>query len=112
MILRPERRIILLALEEILSGDIEILRPAEDAGGADQVAAARLITRLDGDDPLVARLVEPRRGDAAVEADMLAKVEAVGHMGEIGLHLLLRSEERTSELQSLMRISYAVFCLN
>src|SRR3546814_9502769 len=27
------------------------------------------------------------------------------------LHKLLRSEEHTSELQSLMRISYAVFCL-
>src|SRR3546814_9490363 len=26
-------------------------------------------------------------------------------------HLALRSEEHTSELQSLMRISYAVFCL-
>src|SRR3546814_8523287 len=26
-------------------------------------------------------------------------------------HLLMRSEEHTSELQSLMRISYAVFCL-
>src|SRR3546814_5773180 len=31
----------------------------------------------------------------------------------VGVHpvLLLRSEEHTSELQSLMRISYAVFCL-
>src|SRR3546814_4742151 len=27
------------------------------------------------------------------------------------LHLIARSEEHTSELQSLMRISYAVFCL-
>src|SRR3546814_6914481 len=27
------------------------------------------------------------------------------------MHLLQRSEEHTSELQSLMRISYAVFCL-
>src|SRR3546814_12873189 len=27
------------------------------------------------------------------------------------LHRALRSEEHTSELQSLMRISYAVFCL-
>src|SRR3546814_8947962 len=27
-------------------------------------------------------------------------------------HQLQRSEEHTSELQSLMRISYAVFCLN
>src|SRR3546814_6736692 len=29
----------------------------------------------------------------------------------LGLALTLRSEEHTSELQSLMRISYAVFCL-
>src|SRR3546814_8357942 len=28
-----------------------------------------------------------------------------------GIRLTLRSEEHTSELQSLMRISYAVFCL-
>src|SRR3546814_1757941 len=27
------------------------------------------------------------------------------------IHLPMRSEEHTSELQSLMRISYAVFCL-
>src|SRR3546814_15321867 len=30
---------------------------------------------------------------------------------QIGLEQTLRSEEHTSELQSLMRISYAVFCL-
>src|SRR3546814_3139074 len=30
---------------------------------------------------------------------------------EIGAHSRARSEEHTSELQSLMRISYAVFCL-
>src|SRR3546814_1344922 len=29
----------------------------------------------------------------------------------VGLEVRLRSEEHTSELQSLMRISYAVFCL-
>src|SRR3546814_7389910 len=29
-----------------------------------------------------------------------------------GLGIIARSEEHTSELQSLMRISYAVFCLN
>src|SRR3546814_2917042 len=29
----------------------------------------------------------------------------------IGVSVLIRSEEHTSELQSLMRISYAVFCL-
>src|SRR3546814_6620348 len=30
---------------------------------------------------------------------------------KLGLHMTKRSEEHTSELQSLMRISYAVFCL-
>src|SRR3546814_6814968 len=35
----------------------------------------------------------------------------VGELGEAARNLGLRSEEHTSELQSLMRISYAVFCL-
>src|SRR3546814_11370666 len=34
-----------------------------------------------------------------------------GAGGHIGGRLVARSEEHTSELQSLMRISYAVFCL-
>src|SRR3546814_5182446 len=33
-------------------------------------------------------------------------------IGKNGLSPVARSEEHTSELQSLMRISYAVFCLN
>src|SRR3546814_864715 len=33
-------------------------------------------------------------------------------MEEIAIHLGIRSEEHPSEHQSLMRISYAVFCLN
>src|SRR3546814_9594530 len=37
-------------------------------------------------------------------------VEEAPHAGRIG-HSGERSEEHTSELQSLMRISYAVFCL-
>src|SRR3546814_7727050 len=32
-------------------------------------------------------------------------------IGEVDQRILGRSEEHTSELQSLMRISYAVFCL-
>src|SRR3546814_8365406 len=34
----------------------------------------------------------------------------VGEAGEVGATRARRSEEHTSELQSLMRISYAVFC--
>src|SRR3546814_7843766 len=33
-------------------------------------------------------------------------------VGVSGARLCTRSEEHTSELQSIMRISYAVFCLN
>src|SRR3546814_6703364 len=40
---------------------------------------------------------------------VFALVFAMGWMG--GGDVKLRSEEHTSELQSLMRISYAVFCL-
>src|SRR3546814_4508204 len=40
------------------------------------------------------------------EADMLAQLVA-----QHGVNLAVRSEEHTSELQSLMRISYDVFCL-
>src|SRR3546814_6905238 len=36
---------------------------------------------------------------------------AVAGRSDLDLHIGVRSEEHTSELQSLMRISYAVFCL-
>src|SRR3546814_5251750 len=35
----------------------------------------------------------------------------IGDRQDVARHLADRSEEHTSELQSLMRISYAVFCL-
>src|SRR3546814_7643201 len=36
---------------------------------------------------------------------------AIRALHERGIEVVMRSEEHTSELQSLMRISYAVFCL-
>src|SRR3546814_7526531 len=47
--------------------------------------------------------------DGHAESDSVNKAE--GTNSEAGNDLILRSEEHTSELQSLMRISYAVFCL-
>src|SRR3546814_6725023 len=41
---------------------------------------------------------------------LLAK-KGVGRNGKTAISIPFRSEEHTSELQSLMRISYAVFCL-
>src|SRR3546814_7705902 len=42
------------------------------------------------------------------DSSYFARVALGGHQTRIASH---RSEEHTSELQSLMRISYAVFCL-
>src|SRR3546814_8733312 len=63
-----------------------------------------------------ARCVRPRRretaGGAAAQGSLgrLRRVAAIaaGAVTPVGW---VRSEEHTSELQSLMRISYAVFCL-
>src|SRR3546814_5779376 len=53
--------------------------------------------------------------DAAVAAGFPIKLNAVLLREDNGAQIVAlveRSEEHTSELQSLMRISYAVFCLN
>src|SRR3546814_3505908 len=44
-----------------------------------------------------------------VVTDYLERAGLQSHLDAVGFNL--RSEEHTSELQSLMRISYAVFCL-
>src|SRR3546814_8200349 len=44
-------------------------------------------------------------------ADAAGDLQRGGCAGADQLRVLDRSEEHTSELQSLMRISYAVFCL-
>src|SRR3546814_39408 len=55
------------------------------------------------------------RADVLQGADAVLAVQgpSPGDLGDIkpGALVVARSEEHTSELQSLMRISYAVFCL-
>src|SRR3546814_9700284 len=49
---------------------------------------------------------------ALVDVPLLPiRAETVAHAAIYGRVIRSRSEEHTSELQSLMRISYAVFCL-
>src|SRR3546814_1091525 len=89
-------------------------------------AQATLVQHLAGTGQLVAaqQVIElPRRmGDGAgVGGIALFRLRPAARGGnkagiavevaEIGAHRRQRSEEHTSELQSLMRISYAVFCL-
>src|SRR3546814_2767253 len=91
------------------------------AGEADQVEQepAALLARLDA--PEVLHAVDPLEAELGLAPDRRAvlgrgecpgafvRVRQVGvEQGQVELH---RSEEHTSELQSLMRNSYAVFCL-
>src|SRR3546814_6207684 len=56
---------------------------------------------------LQARGAQGRRG----QADRRGRLRVLHQGPAEGLEVDPRSEEHTSELQSLMRISYAVFCL-
>src|SRR3546814_169486 len=70
------------------------------------IEASRAVARLHGLDP--ARTVFIEQNPAAIEAGAFHNdVVAVANESV----LFARSEEHTSELQSLLRISYAVFCL-
>src|SRR3546814_1666058 len=72
----------------------------------DQVLAAQGLGDVVGvavDDVVARSAVE------GVVADVLVVVQGDG--GTVERQGIARSEEHTSELQSLMRISYAVFCL-
>src|SRR3546814_8866408 len=75
----------------------------------------------DGDQP-VEKFEHPRpaQGHLATDRHAFAQLETGDRLLRLGddrllardqLHFRSRSEEHTSELQSLMRISYAVFCL-
>src|SRR3546814_8634550 len=73
---------------------------------------------VDGDEHELVGVGEGALRADAPAADLVVRLilgRAVGVGHERGHHELVahadRSEEHTSELQSLMRISYAVFCL-
>src|SRR3546814_21121073 len=52
-----------------------------------------------------------RAADHAPDRESGAATDARSFVARASRHARARSEEHTSELQSLMRISYAVFCL-
>src|SRR3546814_5567545 len=82
----------------------DLLRPMgieERLGGAQQVVAEHVIGGQGGELLPRDHVVAQQRGAHCVDH------HGVGNIG--AEHI--RSEEHTSELQSLMRISYAVFCL-
>src|SRR3546814_7541650 len=103
---------------DVCSSDLEL---AETDALARHVARAG-IGRHDQDDVAEVDGLAVMIGQAAMVHDLQQYVEQVGmrlfdlveqqHAMRILIDRVGRSEEHTSELQSLMRISYAVFCLN
>src|SRR3546814_4525125 len=95
----PEARVAGAADDEVVvDGDAELLGGAAqflghgDVGGRGLGVAARMVVD------------EDEGGGAQLEG-------ALHHLAGVDRGVVDRSEEHTSELQSLMRISYAVFCL-
>src|SRR3546814_4158555 len=73
-------------------------------------AWAFLSTALRGR-PLLLHRTAKRALPALMQHYELTSIVAEAHADFVSARRWLRSEEHTSELQSLMRISYAVFCL-
>src|SRR3546814_4408940 len=91
--------------------------PAVEAAGDGDCACAKQDQRIG-----IQHQGTPGAGQGRIETDgrlpVAAKAWADHHRADAAilqqlfkLQLIRRSEEHTSELQSLMRISYAVFCL-
>src|SRR3546814_7773816 len=100
-----------------MSGNAVILRGGSEAAQSNRAIHAALASGLaETGLPIDAVQFVPTQDRAAVGALLRAQglVDIIIPRGGKGLVARVqdeRSEEHTSELQSLMRISYAVFCL-
>src|SRR3546814_4706055 len=83
----------------------EAMRPGYDA--VDEHVTLSEYTKLLGE--AVEQLSPQRKLVFRLSRQQGMKIDEIAH--EMSLSKNTRSEEHTSELQSLMRISYAVFCL-
>src|SRR3546814_6971432 len=71
------------------------------------VAAGEEGLRMDIGD----RMIVEQVFDISGRGELAARDASIQRHVVVGVGVIVRSEEHTSELQSLMRISYAVFCL-
>src|SRR3546814_9494372 len=95
-----------------MGGNIEITNAREAGGEAvgDLIVTASTLTGVEPDPAHVPSMVD--EFPIAFIAAAMAKGRSVFRgLEELRVKESDRSEEHTSELQSLMRISYAVFCL-
>src|SRR3546814_3909777 len=81
-----------------------------------QLLGEPAIERFEGDESWKANFSQAIRGELGIVHQEVVVAGGASGPTKLGLtivplHAQPRSEEHTSELQSLMRISYAVFCL-
>src|SRR3546814_10191787 len=93
------------AAANVIFSEGEIGKVEEPAATADQHRALQSAV-----DATHTATVDPAR-DARMAQELAERVQADRSTAYVTFVFLARSEEHTSELQSLMRISYAVFCL-
>src|SRR3546814_9847217 len=89
----------------ISSGEREV-PPGDTRNGSGQLR----ITGIEQIGPAGAVVAAFQTGESATLRLHYETLDTVADVN-VGIQILDRSEEHTSELQSLMRISYAVFCL-
>src|SRR3546814_1366754 len=74
------------------------------------IARAICGAQADTTGTVIGRVLDAERGTAVATGSVLVRWGEIV-LSQTGVRRGMRSEEHTSELQSLMRISYAVFCL-
>src|SRR3546814_1548397 len=94
-----------LAIADVKSGAAQAAVSAGNTGALMAMAKLSLRTMEGIERPALAALLPTLGDNDLVMLDLGANTECDTE------NLVQRSEEHTSELQSLMRISYAVFCL-
>src|SRR3546814_6186351 len=101
-----------LSVGDRLQQPVEARRAAADRLEPRITQPAAVIERNDGETVAAPHQQLDRRGSSLRRRDrLLDQVLRIGLSTHRDDGRAVRSEEHTSELQSLMRISYAVFCL-
>src|SRR3546814_2310769 len=94
------------SVRQVVTAPLELIDWIDEhlaSSDADHAALRARVRDVYG--PRLAQLgIKPRADDS--DGDRLLRAALINELADFG-----RSEEHTSELQSLMRISYAVFCL-
>src|SRR3546814_8025175 len=111
----PRRAVLDEALQELRGGDRAAGPPATDVLHVGDVAVDLLVV-LAAERQAPQRLANRLAGGSELRRQLVVVAEQAGVLvterddDGAGQRCQIRSEEHTSELQSLMRISYAVFC--